>query len=165
MEGPMLDEPVRVVKASRAVSARELAKGARSLIDEIERDGSVFVLSRYGRMVAVLAPIPERTILEFSGPGWNDEDEDCAAPDELADPPDGLVLDEIQRAVLRNAAQAHPMPFGVGGMPFDVSSLAVALTKLERKGLIGRIGAGRKLTRDGLAAARWLDSAEAAPPS
>jgi hypothetical protein len=47
MEGPMsIEEPVRVVKASRAVSARDLTKGARKLIDEIERDGSVFVLSR-----------------------------------------------------------------------------------------------------------------------
>ena len=34
-------EEIRVVKAERAVSARELAKGARSLLDEVERDGSV----------------------------------------------------------------------------------------------------------------------------
>jgi hypothetical protein len=57
------------------------------------------------------------------------------------------------------------MPFGLGGMPFDASSLTVAATKLELKGLIEPIGAGRKITRRGLAAARWLDSTEAAPPS
>jgi antitoxin (DNA-binding transcriptional repressor) of toxin-antitoxin stability system len=60
-------EPIRVIKASRAVSLRELSRKIAPLVDEVELEGSVFVLSRYGRMVAVLAPIPERTVLEFSG--------------------------------------------------------------------------------------------------
>jgi antitoxin (DNA-binding transcriptional repressor) of toxin-antitoxin stability system len=149
-------DPKGAVKATRPVSMRELSRSAGMLIDEIEQNGSIFVLSRHGRMVAVLAPLPERTVIEFTGTEWPEEIEQEAEIDlKWRD------LDEIQRTIFREALDAHPMPFGIGGLPFPPSPLAIALGTLELRGLVERIGAGRKLTPKGLTAARWLDSGEA----
>lgn len=144
-------DPKRAVRATRPVSMRDLSRSAGALIDEIEQNGSVFVLSRHGQMVAVLAPLPERTVVEFTGTEWPEEIEE-----EIEADPEWGDLDDIRRAVLRCAAAAHPMPFGLNEMPFGASELAVAVGRLELDGLIERSLAGRRLTRDGLAAARWL---------
>lgn len=146
-------DPKRAIRASRPVSMRDLSRSAGALIDEIELNGSVFVLSRHGRMVAVLAPLPERTVVEFKGSEWPAEVEADIAPEAT-----WSELDDIERAVLRSAAEAHPMPFGLNGMPFAASELGRALGRLELDGFIERSLSGRRLTREGLAAARWLDS-------
>jgi len=132
------------------------------LIDEIERDGSVFVLSRYGRMVAVLAPLPDRTILEFSGPGWAEE---TANHEDIEPQPEWLNFDDAQRAILREGAEKYPMPFGLSGLGFDVRRVAIAMVRLELEGLIDRMIGGQKLTRAGVAAARWLDTEDGARSS
>lgn len=151
-------EPNHPIRADRVVSMRELAQSAARLIAEIEQDGSVFVLSRHGRMVAVLAPLPERTIVEFEGEVAPQVIEVEGEPDPRWD-----ELDECETVILLTALESYPMPFGVGGLSLPVNRLGAALGGLELRGFIERIGAGRRLTREGLAAARWLDSRDAAP--
>src|SRR6266568_5592262 len=95
-------EPIRPIKASRAVSMRELSRSISSLMNEVELNGSLFVLSRYGRMVAVLAPIPERAVLEFSGADWPESDfEDDAGSVQVREA--WSELTDQQRIVLRHA--------------------------------------------------------------
>jgi hypothetical protein len=63
----MADEthvPIELV-AARCISFRELSRSTADLAGEIERDGKIFALSRYGRLVALLVPLPERLILTF----------------------------------------------------------------------------------------------------
>ena len=146
------------IKAQRVVSMRELAQSAARLIAEVERDSSIFVRSRHGQMVAVIGPLPGRTVVEFVG-----KDPPPFVDEEVEMDPQWADLDEQHMAVLRTALQSHPMPFGVDGMPIPVNRLGAALGGLELSGLIERIGAGRRLTREGLAAARWLDSRDGAP--
>ena len=157
-------EQIRAIKAKRSVSVRELQRSAASLVDDVELHGSLFVLSRYGRMVAVLAPIPERTVLEFGGRNWPDprveeETNRVEIREEWAE------LDDAQRTVLRHAAADHPARLYISGVTLPVSPLNVAVSRLELMGLLERVVGGWKATVDGLAAARWLDRAEAAPPS
>ena len=113
-------------------------------------------------MVAFLAPLPERTIIEFQGREWREGIED--------DPeiqPGWKDLGLVERAILRSALANHPMPWQPGAIvgDFDVSRVGQAIGRLDVGGFIERIGAGRRLTARGLAAARWLDSEDRTPPS
>jgi hypothetical protein len=58
-----------------------------------------------------------------------------------------------------------PWQRGLLEVDVDVSRYAIAMSELELGHQIERIGAGWKLTKKGLAAARWLDSQRAAPSS
>ena len=162
-------DPMETVKASRAVGLRELVRTARSLIDEIEMNGSVFVISKYGRMVAVLAPVPERTMVEFLGPGLGDGARVVERPIEAR--PEWAELDNLQCRILRTALGNHPMPWQRALLDDDnedapdARSLSIAQTCIELGGYMERSGSGWKLTREGLAAARWLDSTHASAPS
>jgi antitoxin (DNA-binding transcriptional repressor) of toxin-antitoxin stability system len=154
-------KPIRPIKASRSVSLRELSRSMSSLVDEVEMNGSIIVLSRYGRMVAVLAPIPERAVLEFSGNEWPEFE----LEDTVEVRKDWAELTEEQRVVLRHAADDHPGDLYVGGVKIPASPLAVALSTLELAGLVERTFTGWKVTTAGLAATRWLDSVDGEPPS
>jgi antitoxin (DNA-binding transcriptional repressor) of toxin-antitoxin stability system len=157
-------EPIRVIKASRAVSLRELTRKIAPLVDEVELHGSLFVLSRYGRMVAVLAPIPERTVLEFAGRDWPEPDFE-EVTDRVEVREGWAELSAAQRIVLRRAAEGHPSRLRASEVSLPASSLGAAIGRLELVGLLERVVGGWKATVGGLAAARWLDSVEAAPPS
>jgi antitoxin (DNA-binding transcriptional repressor) of toxin-antitoxin stability system len=157
-------DPIRPIKASRAVSMRELSRSISSLVDEIEMNGSLFVLSRYGRMVAVLAPIPERAVLEFSGNDWPAADlEEAAGGVEIRG--EWGELTPEQRTVLSHAAEDHPANLYVSALRIPASPLAVSISRPELAGLLERNISGWKATIQGLAAARWLDSEDAAHSS
>src|SRR5437870_5791381 len=147
-------DPKETVKAARAVTLRELVRTAGSLIDEIEMHGNVFALSKYGRMVA---------LVEFIGPGLDDDVKVHEGPMDAR--PEWLELDHLQRRILQTAWGNHPMPwqtallYGDESEPApDPSTLGRGLVGIELRRLMERIGSGWNLTRDGVAAARWLDT-------
>jgi antitoxin (DNA-binding transcriptional repressor) of toxin-antitoxin stability system len=157
-------EQMRAVKAKRAVSVRELQRSAAHLVNEVELEDAAFVLCRYGRMVALLCPIPDRTVLEFSGPERPPPDLEPTT-DHAETREEWAELSDEQRIVLHHAAGVHPSNLHLSTVPLPPSPIAVAVGSLEIAGLMERTLRGWTATAAGLAAARWLDSEEAAPPS
>lgn len=163
----LLFDPARPVKANRAVSVRELARDTAALIAAIERDGTVIALSRYGRMVALLTPLPDRIAVEFAG---SDPRPDAAEQDaSIAVRPEWLELGPVAENILLHAAENHPMPFEFGNLPHAGGALLGAMTRLEMAGLVKRFCPGNRLTSEGLATAtalrRRLDTDGNAPSS
>lgn len=121
---------------------------------DVERTGEAVLVGRYGRIVAALVPLPERTVLELHGAGSseaaNEDEPEAQILPEWAD------LDDAARMVLGRALEAHPMPFGLEGLPPPASKTGAALGSLEMLGLILRDWSGKRLTKEGLVAARWL---------
>ena len=167
-------DPKEPVRARRAIAVRDLARSAGSLINEIERDESVFVVSRYGRMVAVLAPLPERTIVEVCGqpepsshlPRYGDLPEADSEPE-----PEWLDLSPLGQEILLDALDAAPMPFILNdhAARHGARETGIEYSGLELGGYVETNERGRRLTERGLAAAGWiqgsLDRPEAPPPS
>jgi hypothetical protein len=146
-------DPQGIVRAQRTVSVRDLARGAGKMIDEIELNRSAFVLSRYGRMVALICPLPERTVVEITGPpepGARAEEE---APTE--EPDRWRHFDDVQKLLLARGLDAYPKSFSLEGTGFDASKVAVAFSNLELAGLAD-LERGRRLTQLGYEAARWV---------
>ena len=152
------------VRAARAVSVKELSRGVAAVIKEVEFDGHVVVVSRRGTMVALVTPLPERTVVEFrSEPRTTDDD----LEEVIEDPASIPVLEPLAKKLLAAALAAHPMPVALGGFAYDescgASAAAVAFGQLELEGFIENGMRGRRLTREGLKVARWLDSRDEAP--
>jgi antitoxin (DNA-binding transcriptional repressor) of toxin-antitoxin stability system len=127
---------------------RELARSAGSLINQIEADGSVFAVSRHGRIVALLVPLPDRLVLEFDGPSsqsWADADPEC----------DEVELSPLQRDILIDAAST---PTGYWQIPEsrDVHSALRAVGHLELAGLLDRTHGALRLTKAGRAVVKGL---------
>jgi len=141
-------DKMRAIKAKRSVSVRELQRCAASLVDEVELHGSLFVLSRYGRMVAVLAPIPERTVLEFNGRDWPQPDFEEAA-DHVEIRGQWAELTDEQRIVLRHAAKDHPSRLHASAVSLPAGPLGAAIGRLELAGFLERVVGGWKATADG----------------
>lgn len=141
----------RSVRASRAVTVKELARSVSAVLREVEVDGKVVVLSRRGRMIALLSPLPERMIIDLNGETPSTAEE----PDENA--PE-FELEPLEVELLIDAMSGYPMPFSMGSFsrkhPGGVSATAIAFSRLERKGLVENGTRGRELTAMGLAVAR-----------
>lgn len=164
-----MSEPEQIlpVRANRVVSMRELARSAAALVDEIELNGSVFAIGRRGRMVALLTPLSERTIVEFAGPGMGEAIE---AEPEVEIFPEWLEMGTVANDILLRALETYPRTFSIEGLGHEAGELAISFSRLELAGLTDRtITGGRKLTPEGLATARLLasrlDSREQPPPS
>jgi hypothetical protein len=144
------------------VSVRELIRGSSGWFNEIERNGKVFAISRYGRLVALVTPLPERMTLEFA-------DVIRARPDE-EEPPTGdpddvgledLALDEEQEAILREAFAGTPAWWDAPNHNVVWKWLA-ALTELETASLIKLETSGAyRLTRRGRRVAQALSRSPA----
>ena len=144
--------------AARCVSFRELSRSTADLVGEIERDGKIFALSRYGRLVALLVPLPERVILTFddASPSQMGRVQDQA--DARIDL-DALDLSELACEFLIDASST---PTGFWHAPdsafmTDARQLFRTLLDLDSKGLTEFFSAkGRRITKEGRAAARVL---------
>ena len=155
-----------VEDGTRGVTARELGRHAAALLDELERTGKGVVISRYGRAVAYLGPLPEDYV-----PGSFDrifvlprthamaslvpeEVVDDEVPDEILD-----ELDERKREMLKILRDSDEEWWGP--IHTDDLRLVGACAGLEMLGLAERgLGAGRwKLTPRGVRAVAMLDAA------
>lgn len=143
--------------AARCVSFRELSRSTSGLMNEIERDGKIFAVSRYGRLVALLVPLPERLIIEFEN--------DARTPmprtpveDQQVDL-DSLELTELACEFLIDAAST---PTGFWHVPesallADQRQALRTLNELDLKGLTAFVAAGlRRITKEGRAVAAAL---------
>ena len=156
----------RIVKAQRAVSIREFIRCGSRLLDEVERDGSIFVLGRRGKMVALLSPLPERTYIELAGPSPTPEPLDEDLPEEIPD--EWRELSEIQRLLLARGLEDYPRPFSLEGTGYRVADVSIAIVRLELLELVTQ-DLSKRLTQAGYDAARWLaarvDKPDAPQPS
>ena len=144
------------IEARRAVPIRELARSASALIDRVERDGEIIALSRYGRIVAVLAPTPEKLIVAFEkedGPTLPSENDGEVGDIEL---PEWLEKSVVAQALLLRALTVHPMPYSVDGHAFPIKDVLVAKTRLELADFGDQTWRGSFLTPLGVAAAHTL---------
>ncbi|MGH2727845.1 MAG: type II toxin-antitoxin system Phd/YefM family antitoxin [Actinomycetota bacterium] len=129
---------MEVIQAARCVPVRELSRSTGELIDQVERDGKTFAVSRHGRMVALVIPLPERLMLQFDGVAPPDTQQvDEPDPHEL----DELELSESDRDLLIDVA-TNLTPTGL--WKTDDSSLTMGLHRLEVAGLIEFINASTR---------------------
>ena len=137
--------------AARCVSFRELSRSTAELVGEIERDGKIFALSRYGRLVALLIPLPERLILTF-------EDGSPMRMSRLRDPAeDQIDLESLDLSTLacEFLIDASSTPTGFWHAPdsaflADRSQFIRTLLDLDSKGLTEFFSAnGRRITKEG----------------
>jgi antitoxin (DNA-binding transcriptional repressor) of toxin-antitoxin stability system len=162
-------DPEKLVRAQRVVSVRDLARGSGKIIDEVERNEAVFVLGRHGRMVALITPLPERTIVEIEGRDWLSAQKD--AEQVRVDVPDAWkMFTEIDRAILATGLDHYPTVFPLSELAKrGTSAVSVRLTHLEMDDLVERTFVGRRLTAEGREAAMWVranfDRSEAIPSS
>lgn len=99
------------IEASGAVAVRGLARSASAILNRVERDGEVIAVRRFGRLVAVLAPLPERLVVRFE----NDPPPTRPEPRIDVEIPEWLADSQPAQAILRHALQNHPMPYGIDG--------------------------------------------------
>ncbi|MGH2785607.1 MAG: hypothetical protein ACRDJ1_10110 [Actinomycetota bacterium] len=126
-------------------------------MNAVERDGSVFVISRYGRMVALITPLPERVILEF--------DDGAPAPSPVmpvVEPDfdiDELELTELACQFIIDAASTPTGFWNAPGAAFaaEPREFFRTLFDLDVRGLTESRGAGlRRITRQGRKVAQAL---------
>ena len=142
------------ITAERWVSIRELSRGTGYLINEVERDGKLFVISRHGRMVALLTPLPERLIIDFEEGVTRVTSNEAQEVDV-----DALELSDLAREFLIDAAST---PTGYWHAPdsaflADQKSYYRTLNQLDMDGLTdSSSGGARRLTNLGRAVAKAL---------
>jgi antitoxin (DNA-binding transcriptional repressor) of toxin-antitoxin stability system len=145
----------RSVIVDGCVSVRELIRGSSGWFSEVERNGKVFAISRYGRLVALVTPLPERMTLEFADVirRTNEEDLDTGGPDDVS--ADDLVLSDEQEAILREGLAGAS---GWWDAPSDrvVWQWVSALSRLEIASLVKQTAGGYRLTRRGRRVAERL---------
>ena len=142
---------------SKCVSYRELSRSTAPVMNEVERDGSAVAISRYGRIVALVIPVPERVTFEFEGSGRE------ATVGRIAAEPDPdldeIELTELGREFLVDAAST---PTGNWRAPDriyleDPRRFSGTLHELHIKDLAEWQGSGRvKITRKGRSVAQVL---------
>jgi antitoxin (DNA-binding transcriptional repressor) of toxin-antitoxin stability system len=133
-----------------------LGRHAASLLDEVERSGRCVVISRYGRAVAYLGPIPEdyvpgdfervHVVPRFTGTG--------ALVSEISDE-ELAELGEEERFMLVEIAAVAPHWW----MPRNTEEVQMhgPRNRLEDRDLIeSRAGGGWKVTARGMIAARGV---------
>jgi antitoxin (DNA-binding transcriptional repressor) of toxin-antitoxin stability system len=162
-------DPSEPIRAARVVSVRDLARAPGEVIDDVEWNGGLVVLSRRGRMAAILAPLPERTIVEIVGPERDDPRPLGSSTAGEPEPPDPewLALPSIKRDILTSALGNHPMPFSLNDLAarHGVRDTSVNVSQLELDGYVERGRRGNRLTGRGVDAARWLAREQAAASS
>jgi len=77
----------------RGASRSELSRATSELIDQVERDGKTFAISRHGRLVALVVPLPERLQLHFDETAVPNPVEDVVGEVELTDAQRDLLVD------------------------------------------------------------------------
>jgi antitoxin (DNA-binding transcriptional repressor) of toxin-antitoxin stability system len=121
----------------RRVSARDLARSTKELLDEVE-SGRTIVVIRYGRAAAALVPLRQDT---WPGPSSGD-----------TDPPP--ALDAEERTILKALAQGTPSAVICDVLQMSPAIVAHTLNRLELAGLIRLTATGYRLRPEGLAAVR-----------
>lgn len=146
-----------MAEATHGVTIRDLYRHAAALLDEIEKSGHCIVISRYGRAVAFLGPLPEdyepstfervHVAPRFQGMAAlvPDDSEVEVSDEEIAE------LGEEERIMLAAVAASEAKWW----MPPSREELKLsALMRLERRDLIiSRAGGGWKATPRGIKAA------------
>ena len=144
--------------ATRCVPVRTLSRSTAELISRVERDGDVVAVSRNGRLVAVVVPIPATLVLETS----DAHEVPRITPVDSGVDPNELELSELAREFIIDAAAT---PTGFWWAPdlallADERSFFRALRELDAQGMTEWHGAKvRRITRKGRAAARALTAA------
>ena len=133
--------------AARCISIRDLARSTSSLISEIE-GGGLLAVSRYGRIVAVIVPAPERMLIELDGVAPPAIEE---AEIEAAD------LTDYERDLLIEAAST-PTGYWRPEDGRDVQSDFRAMFNLELQGLLDRSNGFTKITGKGVRIAKALSA-------
>ena len=135
-------DALNVFRPERAVSARELARRTSHLLNELEETGHSLAVVRFGRIVAVLAPMEDGPRV---GAEWKPK-----LPQHAIDL-DRFDLTGAKREVFDAVAGE---PSGVWSMNTPligrtVSEILNAGGMLELDGLVERFGAGLRLTKIG----------------
>ena len=141
-----------VTCADRCIPIRELSRSTGEVIDEVERDGKVFAVSRHGRMVALVMPLPERLIIEI-------ENGTPSSVIDGGDPTDGLELCDLAVQFLIDAATTRTGYWRApeAAIVTDRRALFGALHELDSNGLTEAFSAtGKRITKKGLAVAKAL---------
>ena len=151
-----LFDPSFPIEASGAVAVRELARSASAFLNRVERDGEVIAVHRFGRLVAVLAPLPEHLVVRFE----NDPPPARRQPEIDIDIPDWLEKSEAAQAILSYALQNHPMPYSIDGVVaasrLPLRDVQINKSMLELEGFADQTLRGNLRTPMGVAAARLL---------
>ena len=151
---------------THGVTVRELGRHAAALLDELERTGRGVVISRYGRAVAYLGPLPDDYV-----PGSFDRVFVVPRTHAMASlVPEAVIDDEVSDEILEELDDRKRETLQVlrdseeewwGPITTEHLRLAGGCVGLELLGLAEkRHGAGRwKLTPKGLRAVAMLDAA------
>ena len=145
-----------MAERTHTVTTRELYRHAAALLDEVERSGRCVVISRYGRAVAYLGPIPDdyvpgdfervHVVPRFTGTASLVSE---VSEDEIAE------LDEAERSLLLEIAAVAPHWW----MPRSIEEVRVHGPRLmleERDLIESRPGGGWKATARGVSAAKGV---------
>ncbi len=141
---------MEVTCADRCIPIRELSRSTGEVIDEVERDGRVFAVSRHGRMVALVMPLPERLIIEI-------ENGSPVPVIDGGDPTDGLELGDLAVQFVIDAATTRTGYWHApeAAIVTDRRALFRALEELDSNGLTEVFSAtGRRITKKGRAVAK-----------
>lgn len=154
--------------STKGVTIRELYRHAAAVLDEVERTGRGIVISRYGRAVAYLGPLPDdyepssfdriHTLPRTHAMASLMPEDDVEIDDSISG--DILIeLDDRTRKTLKVLSQSDEEWWGP--IAPDHLRLVGGCVALEMLGLAERKhGASRwKLTPKGLRAAAMLDAA------
>lgn len=153
---PVPGEPVRWV------TARELARCAGDLLDEVAAEGSTVLVTRHGRPAALLAPVPRGAGARWiprrvrkPGPEPVAVTDDAADTDELRT----IELDPFQRRILASVAERVPLVPSPGEPTERWAKLAgIALLRLELEGLVDGGRGAYRVTAKGARLARVLSA-------
>ena len=138
------------------VTMRELIRHPARWFKEVEWNGKVVAISRRGRLVAILAPFPERITFEL-GDRVPTRREEPAATQEQELEFEKIDIDETARQFLRDALADVPLWWE----PPDRESMtryAVACMDLQIAKLMTHRFGRYTLTPTGRAMAAWLTS-------
>ena len=128
------------------VTARELARCVAALLDEIDSKGRTIVISRYGRAVAMIGPLPDEwepgRLARFHAPPRFDDygdPRDQSRHAELTDE-DLDIIGETERAVLEALHEEAPNRW----MPHtkEHASWLTALGRLDLAGMLEKVFGG-----------------------
>lgn len=142
-------------KAATCIPIRELARSTSALISQVETDERIFAVSRYGRIVALLIPVPDQVLLEFEEPPAAVRRPEAVSSHEPREQIETMRLSSYERALLAEAAST-PTGYWRPAEGRDMNADSRALFQLELYGLLDRSNGFTRITRDGLRVAKAL---------
>ncbi len=136
------------------VTIRELGRHAAAVIDEVERSGRHIVISRYGRAVAFVGPIPVDYVPTDYERMHVAPHFDGMAPLEAAEMNEAVELDDVERSMLDEVSTVAPR-WWMPTVRLD-AAMRRALFRLEidHDVIESRPGGGWRPTKAGLRAVR-----------